>query len=565
MRWQAFCKERSVKIGTWMAGVVAMAMFGAGMAAAADDRQPDLWKLAQDNLAIHRFSTSVKAQEIKAVFTDDAALDKAVAWCRQRGITRIYLETFRLGYLVERPLLEKVRDRFRKAGIDTEGLVMPTMIGKASTDWNVACCYSDIPTQRRVREIFQYTASFFDTILIDDFWFTTCTCGDCSRAMAAKKVTIVSQVYPVEKADWSHYRRELMCRLAEENVVKACKAVNPRVRVIVKFPCWYDGFPDRGYDVPRMSRIFDGVWVGTETRDENGSWGSVPPMGAFFIARWVASATEGHCKGAWYDPLGTTPATYLEQARLTILGGMDESVLHSYGYLSMTPRDAEQLDDNVKRLNLQGVGGLGSPNGPQDIEALRGQLPELFAVAQKVKSRKLTGIAAFKPANLPANGEDAVFSFAGMLGLPLNPCSTFPTDSPAAFFASHLRSFPDAERLINAYIATGRPTLITDGLAKALKGKIAVDRPNVVVLPVRGNPKALLQLGQKELDALRLPFLRALGHRAFEAPNRVGLVLFDDKSWVMMNFNDQPATVRLNGQSHELGPRQWLHHWEHGG
>ncbi len=158
--------------------------------------QPDLGTSTQDNLSVHRFSTSVKAQEMKAIFTDDEALDKSVAWCRRNGITRVYLETFRFGYLVERPLLKRVCDRFRQAGIETCGLVTPTMIGKASTGWNVVCCYSDIPTQRRVQEIFEYTASLFDTVLIDDFWFTDCTCENCSQAMASQTVTIGTQSHP---------------------------------------------------------------------------------------------------------------------------------------------------------------------------------------------------------------------------------------------------------------------------------------------------------------------------------------------------------------------------------
>jgi len=295
---------------------------------AADNQ--NLWDLAQNHRTIHRLSTTIKAQEMKAIFTNDEALDKAVAWCRQNGFTRIYLETFRFGYLVERPLLEKVKNRFSQAGIETGGLVTPTMIGKKSSGWNVVCCYSDLPTQQCTREIFEFTASLFDTVLIDDFWFTDCTCETCSKAMKSQTVSIGEKTYSVDKPDWSHYRRELMCRLAEENVIKACKAVNPKARVIVKFPCWYDGYQEKGYDVPRMSSLFDGTWVGTEARDYKGSWGGTPQMAAFFISRWVASAGMGKCGGGWYDPLGTTPATYLEQARLTVLGGMSESLLHSY-------------------------------------------------------------------------------------------------------------------------------------------------------------------------------------------------------------------------------------------
>ena len=121
---------------------------------------------------------------------------------------------------------------------------------------------------------------------------------------------------------------------------------------------------------------------------------------------------------------------------------------------------------------------------------------------------------------------------------------------------------PGAARQINAYSATGRPTLITDGLAQALRGQLAVDRPNVVVLPVHGNPHSLLKLPREELDALRAPFLRALGQQAFSAPNRVGLILFEDRSWVMLNFNDHPVAVAFNGESRDIPARQWLYQWE---
>lgn len=46
-----------------------------------------------------------------------------------------------------------------------------------------------------------------------------------------------------------------------------------------------------------------------------------------------------------------------------------------------------------------------------------------------------------------------------------------------------------------------------------------------------------------------------------EAPNRVGLFVFDDGSWVVMNFNYGPAKVRINGEAHEVPARQWLCHW----
>ena len=39
------------------------------------------------------------------------------------------------------------------------------------------------------------------------------------------------------------------------------------VRLIIKFPQWYDRFHLFGYDPPRMAEAFDKVWVGTEVRN----------------------------------------------------------------------------------------------------------------------------------------------------------------------------------------------------------------------------------------------------------------------------------------------------------
>jgi hypothetical protein len=110
-------------------------------------------------------------------------------------------------------------------------------------------------------------------------------------------------------------------------------------------------------------------------------------------------------------------------------------------------------------------------------------------------------------------------------------------------------------------VASGRPVLVTDGLAERLSGKVNLDAPNVRVLPVKGDPKSLLKLPQAELDELRQPLLRPFDRR-FKAPNRVALYLFEDGSWVIENFNDEAVTVELDGQSRQVAPRGWAMQWK---
>ena len=113
--------------------------------------------------------------------------------------------------------------------------------------------------------------------------------------------------------------------------------------------------------------------MGTETRDyDDQRWGGTVQYEAYFIMRWLGGLGGEKCGGGWFDPYGTTEKTYIEQARQTVLGGARESVLFCYGSL---------LKDT----------------GPQNVEALRAEIPELLAVAGQVRGRVPVGVAAYKP------------------------------------------------------------------------------------------------------------------------------------------------------------------------
>jgi hypothetical protein len=507
-------------------------------AGTSDAGASDMWDLAKSKQAVHRFSTLFTAQNVRDHLSTDEGLEAAIDWCRKTGVTKVYVETFRDGYQAERATLLHARDRLRAAGFEVSGCVTTTRIGKSSTGWqNTISCYTDAATQGKLQSVFQYAARLFDEIMIDDFWFTDCACDACDAARRARRVTIGKHTYPVAGDTWEDYRCELMVRLSQDRVLAAARGVNPKARLIIKYPQWYDRFQERGYEVVRETADFDHIWVGTETRDYGDArWGGTPQYEGYFLMRWLGGIGGDKCGGGWYDPFGTTERTYIEQARQTILGGARESFLFCYGSL---------LRDT----------------GPRDIEALRKEIPALLQVAEQVRHRKIAGIAAYKPPNSHPESEPRVFDFAGMLGLPLAPCHEFPADAPAAFFSLHaLKDAHLAERLA-AFIASGKPVMLTDGLAGRLDGKVDLHAPNVHVLAVKGDPKSLLQLPQETLDALREPLLRPF-HATFRAPQRVALYLFRDGSWVVENFNDEAVTVALNGASLPVAARGWSCHWK---
>lgn len=499
---------------------------------------PDLDALARKNLPVHRFSTLFTAQDVRRSLSTDAGINAAIDWCRKTAVTKVYVETFRDGYQAERATLQQAKERFQQAGLEVSGCVTTTKIGKPSTrSMNTISCYTDQPTQEKLRAIFEYTAGLFDEIMIDDFWFTDCTCPECDAARKAKIVKISDQTYPVAGDTWEAYRCELMVRLSRDCVLGAAKRVNPRASLIIKYPQWYDNFHERGYEVLRETADFDRIWVGTETRDYlDARWGGTVQYKAYFIMRWLGGIGGAKCGGGWYDWLGTTERTYVEQARQTILGGARESFLFCYG-------------------------GLQGTTGPKNVEALRANIPELFTVAREVGRREIVGVAAYKPANSHPREEKCVFDFVGMLGLPLVPCHEFPTNAPAALFSIH--SLKDAQfaSKLATFLKAGKPVLLTDGLARRLTNEVNLAGPGIHILPVKTSPKSLLELSPGQVYELRTALLRPFGTK-FRAPLGVALYLFGDGSWVVENFNDETASVELKGQTQTVAARGWTFQWK---
>ena len=100
------------------------------------------------------------------------------------------------------------------AGLEVSGCVTTTRLGKPSTGWKGIACLTDRANQERLRGEFEFAAGLFDEIMIDDFWFTDCTCPACDAARRAKTVTIGGAAFPVAGDTWEDYRGELMLQLS---------------------------------------------------------------------------------------------------------------------------------------------------------------------------------------------------------------------------------------------------------------------------------------------------------------------------------------------------------------
>ncbi|MFC1636270.1 hypothetical protein ACFL5Z_15675 [Planctomycetota bacterium] len=464
-----------------------------------------LWDLANQKKDLLRISTLFTAQNVRDHLSGEEGLSEAVAWCKKTGVTHVFIETFRSNYTAERNVLQRAKARFKAEGFDVSGCVTTTKVGKISTGWNLISCCTNKGTQNQLQEIFEFTASIFDEIMIDDFLFTDCQCSECKEARGDQS--------------WADYRCDLMVEISRKRILAPARAVNPNVTIIIKYPQWYDNFHNRGYEVLRQTADYEKIWVGTETRDyDNERWGGKVQYEAYYIMRWLGEIGGDKTGGGWFDPYGTTENTYVEQARQTVLADAKEMLLFCYGSL---------LRDT----------------GPANVEKLRAEIPGLFTLAELVRGKPIKGIMAPKPPNSDAHNEQYVFDFVGMLGLPLVPTATIDSEAEAAFFSVHALKDPAFGDKLQRMLAANKPVLITDGLAKRMP-PLDVKNKNLTILKVGGNPRNLLKLTRQQLNPIRNKLLAPFGMK-FDAPNKVALYLIGNHHLIVENFNDEAIDATL--------------------
>src|SRR5215217_3409699 len=383
------------------------------------------WDIAARKKGILKLSVWFLAQDVERLLSKPDNLNKAISWCKAQGATKVYFEAYGRGLYVNRDVLINAKQKFLKAGLEVQG-GLQTVNGP--DNFNSPHCFTSKTDQDELQKIFEYAASLFDEIIIDDWFFTNCTDQESIKAR--------------ENKSWAEYNSDVMVKMSQERVMAPAHKINPKVKVILKFPQWNEGFQSRGYDVAREPKIFDGIWAGTEARefDENSSAGYEASYNAYFNMRWIA--TFGSLGGGWFDPGGerTKVNTYIEQARHTVLGEAKEMIL--CWYTDTFPTDK--------------------------FDALRKEMPGLIKLADIVRGKTVKGVHLLKPGNSDGFEDEYVSSFMGSLGNPFAPASTLNEQAPSAFFSIHALKEPGFVQKLEQLAAKGTPIVVTDGLAKRL-------------------------------------------------------------------------------------------------
>lgn len=381
---------------------------------------------------------------------------------KQLDVDKIYLETHRDLLIVDDATLNQAKEFFHKKGIETAGGITYTIDESNSFE---TFCYSNPEHRKTVQEIAEHTAKHFDEFILDDFFFTSCK----------------SDIEIKAKGDmsWTEYRLKVMTEAGRNLVLKPAKKVNPNVKVIIKYPNWYDHFQGLGFNLEEGPQLFDGVWTGTETRDP-GSNQHLQNYLSYNIIRYFHNLRPGYNGGGWVDSGGIHMGMdrYAEQLHLTMLSKTPEIILFAYNQLLDV-----KLSPNF-RTPWQGMGTsfnyeeMTVPFTTKNGEKVQPTTMARIADVVLKQTDKLTqqlgnpiGIQSYKPFH--AEGDDFLQNYLGMIGLPMDMYSHFPKGQKILLLTAQAAKDGNIMNMIKEQLRSGREVVITSSLLKAIPEKIA--------------------------------------------------------------------------------------------
>ncbi|MBR3103349.1 MAG: hypothetical protein IKH46_05955, partial [Lachnospiraceae bacterium] len=194
------------------------------------------------------------------------------------GLDKVYLETHRGDTDVEKDQLLMIKEYLETQGVEVSGgitTVIPDFEGAEAGKQRLfgTFCYTDPAMRGRLKEISEFAAGLFDEVILDDFYFSNCTCERCIKEKGDR--------------DWAEFRHALMKEVSEELVVKPAKTVNPKIKMVVKYPNWRESYHFTGYLPDAQQEIFDATYIGTETRSPKYADQHLPEYLSYSLVRYL--------------------------------------------------------------------------------------------------------------------------------------------------------------------------------------------------------------------------------------------------------------------------------------
>jgi hypothetical protein len=397
-------------------------------------------------------------------------------------IDKIYLETHRDMIVADQATIDQAKRFFLGKGLKVAGGITITVNEANQFE---TYCYSNEEHRKKLKEVVEFTARNFDEVILDDFFFTSCKCDKCIRAKGSKS--------------WTEFRLGLMEEAGRSLVMGPARAVNPRVKVTIKYPNWYDHFQNLGFNLETQPKYFDKLYSGTETRDAVYSNQHLQPYHGYSIVRYFDNLKPGGNAGGWVDTGGMrTLDRYAEQLWLTLFAKAPEVTLF----------DIRQIYQPVRKED-------GSLSPDSQVTRVAGYVFEQVD-GFLGKLGKPVGVKTYKPYH--SSGEDFLPSYLGMAGIPMDIVPEFPEDARTVLLTAQAAYDRQIVAKIKKHLAAGKTVVITSGLLKALQGKGIED---IVELEYTGKTVAAREFYGRGVNAraeseILLPEIRYATNDAWE-------------------------------------------------
>ncbi len=377
----------------------------------------------------------------------------------QLKVDKVYIEGQRDRTVATDALLDQVKKFFVDRGVRVAGGI--TLSDTNSGQFR-SFCYTDPKDREFVKQGVALVARHFDEMILDDFFFVT--------------TKVDSDIAAKGSRTWTQYRLDLMDEAAENLVVKVARAVNPKIKVIVKFPNWYEHFQGLGYDLAKEPAIFDGIYTGTETRDPFTTDQFLQQYESYEIFRFFENIKPGGNGGGWVDTFSISYVDrYAEQLWNTMFAKAPEIMLFNWGALLQPATPGERAAwqslptsfDWLKMARIEQPWDFFNRPPPNMARVAGYSLEQVDAFLGQLG--KPVGIQSYKPLN--STGEDFLHNYLGMIGIPIDLHPAFPTGADPVLLTESAKFDPDIVAKIKGQLEAGKSVVITSGLLRALQGK----------------------------------------------------------------------------------------------
>ncbi len=429
----------------------------------------DFWNYSQTRKSDLQLSVYVTAQTVQQVFSVEAGRREAVSVLRCNGISKVYVEVYRPGMVVVPDLLEKTVAFLKKNDFEVVGGIATLPGGDVGVPQQGPLTWfnwQNPKTQNDLKKIVETAAPLFDTFILDDFFCTADTSQESKTAKGDRS--------------WSEYRRSMLTELAQTVFIDPAKTKNPDIEMIIKFPQWYDRFHEFGYDVATEPALFDGVWVGTETRGQyTQRYGFVQPYEGFINYRWISTLAGDKIGAAWFDHGDCNETDFIEQAYQSVLAGAKELVIFNFdSYLNGHP------GHHLMRLDFE----------------------KLADLAASVSQNPVQGPVAYKPANSDAGADLYIMDYIGMFGISLVPDSKYPVNASVIFLPTQAAADSLITEKVEKSVNEGKKIVMTAGfLAKVKNGEKLAQLAGVKYPLVQEQFQTQVILNEGKTDSLKFP------------------------------------------------------------